>query len=286
LSDLQKKEISEILERIEKENGSQMVLVIVPTTKPETIEQYSMRLAEKTGIGREEVDDGVLLLLAKEDRRVRIEVGYGLEGAIPDARAHRIIDTVMIPEFKAGSYFLGLRNGILALEKLIKNEPLPETKPASKAPEISTWEYYFYDVCFYWSWITYGIAALLGWYAAKSERYGWMLIWALVAGMHAPALWLFTHGFFAVYSYIPRLILTLFAFHIPYWMAGGKTPEWARSSSGSGRSWSSSSGSSFRSFSSSSFSSRSSSSSFSSGSSSSFSGGGGSFGGGGSSGSW
>ncbi|MCB1169611.1 MAG: TPM domain-containing protein, partial [Leptospiraceae bacterium] len=282
LGDLQEKELSEILERIEKENGSQVVLVIVSTTKPETIEQYSIRLAEKTGIGRKETDDGVLVLLAKEDRRVRIEVGYGLEGAIPDARAHRIIDTIIIPQFKKGEFYVGLRNGILALEKLIKKEPLPEAKPVARTPEIPAWEYFFYDGWFYWSWITYGIAALLGWYAAKSKRYNWMLIWALLAGMHPPALWLFAEGYFAVHAYIPRLIITLLAFHIPYWLAGGGPVGRRRSgSSGGSRSWSSSSGSSFRSFSGSSFSSRSSSSSFSSGSSSSFSGGGGSFGGGG-----
>jgi uncharacterized protein len=114
------------LETLEKEKGSQVVLLIVESTKPETIEQYSIRVADEWKIGRSDPDDGVLLLVAKSDRKIRIEVGYGLEGAIPDAIAKRIIDNVMVPHFRDGDYFLGIEEGLEAITALIKGEELPE----------------------------------------------------------------------------------------------------------------------------------------------------------------
>ena len=255
LTDLQKQEATEILKRIENENGSQVVLVLVPTTKPETIEQYSLRLAEQEKIGRKDVDDGVLVLLAKNDRRVRIEVGYGLEGAIPDATANRIIDTIMIPEFKKGEFYVGLRNGILALEKQIKKEPLPQPAQEEAIDTGIPWSYYFYELWYYWSWAAYGLVAVMGWYAAKNKKYGWILAWALLIGMHPPILWTFMEGFFIVFPFFPRFLISLFVFHVAYWLSGGKPPA-GSGRSASGRSRSSSSYSpSFSSFSSSSFSS-------------------------------
>ena len=84
-------------------------MLIVPTTQPEDIAQYSIRVVEKWKIGREKVDDGVLVLIAKDDRKLRIEVGYGLEGAIPDLYAKRIISEVISPKFKQGDFYGGLR---------------------------------------------------------------------------------------------------------------------------------------------------------------------------------
>ena len=291
----QKDDITGILERIESANGSQVVLVIVETTKPESIEQYSIRLAESAGIGRQDSDDGVLLLVAKADRRVRIEVGYGLEGNIPDATANRIIDTKIIPEFKKGNFYLGLKNGVLAIEEKIAAEPVGDSSSDDNYEESSSsagdfWLYLFYDFIHYWFWIVYGIAAILGWIAAKTKKYTLYLIWALLIGVHPPAFWVFMEGFFFFEPFLWRFFISLFAFHIPFWLAGGRPPPSSgrRSrSSGSSSSYSPS----FSSFSSSSSSSRSSSSSSSSSyssssSSSSFSGGGGSFGGGGASGSW
>ena len=112
----------------EKAKGSQIALLIVPSTQPETIEQYSMRVAEAWQLGRKGVDDGVLLLIAKNDRALRIEVGYGLEGAVPDAMAKRIIAEIIAPRFKQGHFADGINAGIEALIKLIQGEPLPLPK--------------------------------------------------------------------------------------------------------------------------------------------------------------
>ena len=86
----------------EARKGSQIAVLIVPTTQPETFEQYSIRVAEAWKLGRRGVNDGVLLLVAKDDRGVRIEVGYGLEGALPDVIANRITDQVIVPRFRSG----------------------------------------------------------------------------------------------------------------------------------------------------------------------------------------
>ena len=120
------------LAQLEQAKGSQIAILIVPTTEPETIEQFSIRVVEQWKLGRKKVDDGVLLLVAKDDRTVRIEVGYGLEGAIPDAIANRIIDEYIVPAFKAGDFFGGIDQAVQKLTGLIQGEPLPERAPGSE----------------------------------------------------------------------------------------------------------------------------------------------------------
>lgn len=114
------------LREFEQRKGSQIAILLVPTTEPETIEQYSIRVAERWQLGRRGVDDGLLLLVAKEDRAVRIEVGYGLEGALPDVIANRITDQVIVPRFREGDYFGGLSQGIERIVAVLEGEPLPE----------------------------------------------------------------------------------------------------------------------------------------------------------------
>lgn len=114
------------LAELEARKGSQIVVLLVPTTRPEAIEQYSMRVVEAWKPGRKGVDDGVLLLVASEDRAVRIEVGYGLEGAIPDAAANRIIDEFILPSFRQGDFAGGIAAGVDRLIGLIDGEALPE----------------------------------------------------------------------------------------------------------------------------------------------------------------
>lgn len=116
------------LTAFEKIKGSQIAILIVPTTQPETIEQYSMRVAETWKLGREGVDDGLLLLIAKNDRSLRLEVGYGLEGALPDAIAKRIITEIITPHFKQGHFAEGINAGVDAILGVIKGEPLPPPK--------------------------------------------------------------------------------------------------------------------------------------------------------------
>ena len=107
------------LQALEARNGSQIAVLMVPTTQPETIEQYSIRVAEAWKLGKKGVDNGLLLLVAKDDRKVRIEVGYGLEGVIPDVVAHRVIDETITPLFKDGEYMRGIVSGLFRLEALI-----------------------------------------------------------------------------------------------------------------------------------------------------------------------
>jgi len=120
------------LTAFEGEKGAQIAVLIVPTVKPETVEQYALRVVEATKLGRRGTDDGALLLVAKEDRKLRIEVGYGLEGALNDATAKRIISETIGPRFKQGDYYGGIDAGVDAMIKVIGGEPLPA--PRSDPP--------------------------------------------------------------------------------------------------------------------------------------------------------
>ena len=113
------------LKKLEDQKGSQLVVLILPTTGDETIEQFGIRLAEDWKIGRKDVDDGAILIIAKNDRKLRIEVGYGLEGVIPDAYAKRIIEQIIVPQFKTGDFYHGIDQGVDALISLINGEELP-----------------------------------------------------------------------------------------------------------------------------------------------------------------
>lgn len=113
------------LAALEKAKGSQVVVLMVPTTQPDDLEGYSLKVAESNKVGREGPDDGVLLLLAKNDRRVRIEVGYGLEGALPDAIASRIIREYMAPKLRANDYYGGIDEALNAITQIVQGEALP-----------------------------------------------------------------------------------------------------------------------------------------------------------------
>ena len=117
------------LAELESQKGSQIAVLIVPTTQPEEIEQYSIRVADAWKTGRKNVDDGAILLVAKNDRRVRIEVGKGLEGAMPDAIANRIIDENITPRFKAGDFDGGVEAGVDKMIAVVNGEALPPPDP-------------------------------------------------------------------------------------------------------------------------------------------------------------
>jgi len=114
------------LRAFEQSKGSQVAVLIVPTTQPEEIEQYSIRVVEQWKLGRKKVDDGVIVVVALNDRKVRIEVGYGLEGALPDATANRIIQGDIVPQFRRGDYYGGISTGVDRILRVIEGEPLPE----------------------------------------------------------------------------------------------------------------------------------------------------------------
>jgi uncharacterized protein len=121
------------LTALEQRKGSQLAVLVVPTTQPEEIEQYSIRVVDAWKLGRKNVDDGALLIVAKDDHRVRIEVGRGLEGVIPDAVAARVIREYIAPKFRTGDYYGGIHDATIAMTKLVDGEQLPP--PLNKDPK-------------------------------------------------------------------------------------------------------------------------------------------------------
>jgi uncharacterized protein len=244
--------LSQTLKGLEARKGSQIAVLIVPTTAPETIEQYSIRVAEAWKIGRKKIDDGALLVVAKDDHRLRIEVGYGLEGALNDVTAKRIIDEIITPKFRSGDFSGGISAGIARMIRIIDGEPLPAPVPQQSWEGSGDVQDLFNPVLIFAVFIAGGfLRKLLG-----------TLIGSVVAGGVVGLLAWFIVGTLAL-SLIAAIIAFLFNIFA----------DSIASSSGGNSGWSSSGGGG----------------SFSGGSSSSsggFSGGGGSFGGGGASGSW
>jgi uncharacterized protein len=113
------------LQEFETRKGSQLAVLLVATTAPEPVEQYALRVAEQWKIGRKKVDDGAILVVAKDDRALRIEVGYGLEGVLNDATAKRIISEVIVPRFREGEFYVGINAGLDRMMRVIDGEPLP-----------------------------------------------------------------------------------------------------------------------------------------------------------------
>src|SRR5436190_9221791 len=122
--------LTQTLTDLETRKGSQIAVLIVPTTEGEAIEQFSIRVAEAWKIGRKKIDDGALLVIAKNDRHLRIEVGYGLEGALTDATTKRIIDEEITPKFKSGDFAGGISAGVNRMIRVVNGEKLPAPEPA------------------------------------------------------------------------------------------------------------------------------------------------------------
>jgi uncharacterized protein len=141
---------------LQQRKGSQLQILIVPSTRPEDIAQYTTRVFEQWGIGRKGVDDGVLLVVARDDRRVRIEPGYGLEGAIPDAIANRVIQEYLVPRFRNDDYAGGIAEATAVLVRLIDGEPLPAPVASNREPDGGN--------------ATFGIALFIGGFAAVLVR--------------------------------------------------------------------------------------------------------------------
>jgi uncharacterized protein len=246
------------LRDLETRKGSQVAVLIVPTTEPETIEQFSLRVAEAWKIGRKKVDDGALLVIAKNDRKLRIEVGYGLEGSLTDVTARRIIDEVITPKFRSGDFAGGIDAGVDRMIGVINGEALPSPQPqASHGVDLDIDSIAsFAPMAFFGAIFLSGVLRTLFGRLLGSLGTGGaigILTWVVLGSMTL-----------ALLSSIAGVVIAF--------IAGGSasTIPWARGGRGSSSSGSSSSG-------------------WSSGSSSdsgSFSGGGGSFGGGGASGSW
>ncbi len=131
LSSQQQATLEQTLAEFEKRKGAQIAVLMLPTTQPDSVEQYAVRVEEVWKLGRKGIDDSALLVVAKDDRKLRIEVGYGLEGVLNDAIAKRIIADDITPRFKQGDFYGGISAGVERMLKVIDGEPLPPPKAAS-----------------------------------------------------------------------------------------------------------------------------------------------------------
>ena len=135
LSAQQKGALEQSLAEFETRKGAQIAVLLLPTTQPETIEQYAVRVQESWKLGRKGVDDGVLLVVAKDERKLHIETGYGLEGILPDAVAKRIIEDDIVPRFKQNDYYGGIRAGVDRIMRVVEGEKLPPPIARSAHPQ-------------------------------------------------------------------------------------------------------------------------------------------------------
>jgi uncharacterized protein len=249
--------LTQKLTDLETRKGSQIAVLIVPTTDGEAIEPFSLRVAEAWKIGRKKIDDGALLVIAKNDRRLRIEVGYGLEGALTDVTTKRIIDEDITPKFKAGDFGGGVAAGVDKMVRVVDGEKLLEPEPPhwqdsqSFDPSDLFNPFLIIPAIFFGGLLRSLMGRLLGSVAAGALTA--LIAWFLVGSVMAAVI-------VGVIASIFVLISDGFTSAGPG--RRGSTGGW---SGGSGGSWSSGGSSS---------------------SSGGFSGGGGSFGGGGASGSW
>ncbi|MEO5574465.1 MAG: YgcG family protein [Gammaproteobacteria bacterium] len=204
LSAQQKASLEQTLQTFEAAKGSQIAVLMVPTTEPETVEQYALRVAEQWKLGRKGVDDGVLLLIAKDDRAMRIEVGYGLEGALNDATAKRIIAEIITPHFKQNDFFTGIQAGVQALINVAQGEalPAPVARASSNAAKNDTSIGQLLPLAFLLAFIVAPILrGVIGRFPAS------VATGALASGL----IWLFMGSlFFAVVIGILALIFSLF----------------------------------------------------------------------------
>lgn len=124
----QKATLEQTLQSFETKKGTQLAVLIIPSTAPEPIEQYALRVAEQWKLGRKKTDDGAILVVAKNDRALRIEVGYGLEGALNDAVSKRIISEIITPRFQQSDFYGGITAGIGQIIRVVDGETLPPRK--------------------------------------------------------------------------------------------------------------------------------------------------------------
>ena len=126
LSAEQQATLEQTLTAFEARKGSQIAVLVLGSTAPEAIEPFALRVAEKWKLGRKKVDDGAILVVAKDDRALRIEVGYGLEGALSDATSKRIISDTILPRFQQQDFNGGITAGVDQIIRVVDGEPLPE----------------------------------------------------------------------------------------------------------------------------------------------------------------
>jgi len=258
--------VEETLAALENDTGAQMAVLTVPSLEGENLEDFSLRVAETWGLGRKEHDDGVLFLIARDDRKMRLEVGYGLESRLPDALCGRILDNVVRPEFRAGRFGDGIEQAVNLVATAVRGEAVdvPESDAGGSGGEQMPWFARLIGLTLFTVVVgTFSIVALFG-----KGCQGWFL-WAFLIPFWTAFPAALIHPYAAGVTFLgwvigfPILKLLLHKSTIgKSWLKAH--PGWTKFATSSGHSggggWSSSGGG--------------------------FSGGGGSFGGGGSSSSW
>lgn len=264
LTDSQRRALEDKLAAFERERGSQVVVLLVRTTAPEDIADYTQRLGDAWKIGRQEVGDGVLLVVAKDDRTLRIATAKAVEGAIPDLIAHRIIEGAITPRFKQGDFYAGLDAGVDQILARLKGEELPLPPAQAAAGQGVNWEELLIFIGFAAPVITRVLRGILG------RTLGSLAATGIVGGI----AWSFTGSvFIALAAALLAGVMGLLMARLPRGGGGPKGPGggWGGGGFGGGSGGGFSSGGSSRD---------------SDGGGGFSSGGGGNFGGGGSSGRW
>jgi uncharacterized protein len=217
--------LTQRLKNLEARKGSQIAVLMVPTTAPEGIEQYSIRVAEAWKIGRKKIDDGALLVIAKNDRKLRIEVGYGLEGALNDATAARIIEEVITPRFRSGDFAGGVSAGVDRIIRVIDGEALPAPAPRQSSGSSSSFDPFNPFVLF----------ALLVVGAIMRTTLGRLLGSVATGGVVAALAWFIAGSLAAsIIAGVIVFIFTMFADSIAWTGGGGSySPSGGSSSGGS-----------------------------------------------------
>jgi uncharacterized protein len=166
----QKADLAKLIADERTATGNQIGVLMIPSLQDEALEDYSIEVARGWGIGSKERNNGVLLLVVKNDRRIRIEVGYGLEGALTDIRSGQIIRDRMAPEFRQGKYYEGIRSGLQGIVAAIHNEkdPALRTEPQKTSPNIP-WEIVFFAIFFVPGWIASMLARTKSWWAGGTH---------------------------------------------------------------------------------------------------------------------
>ena len=167
------------LAQLERDTGHQVAVLTIPTLDGEDIEGFSIRVAESWKIGKKGFDDGVILVVAIKDRKLRLEVGYGVEGLLPDATAKRITADYIVPHFRSQDYGGGIVAGIDAVQKILRKEPLPESarKKQSRSPGLNSIAMLA---------ITFGILGLMGFASATNRQKSGL--WG-TRGRRGPTFW-------------------------------------------------------------------------------------------------
>jgi uncharacterized protein len=228
LSPGERAEMESQIRNLQKETGAQVQVLVLDSVSPESIEQFSIRLGDTWKLGRSKVDDGVILLVALKDRQVRIEVGYGLEGAIPDAIANRIIQNSMVPKFQEGKFGSGIRSGLDDIEKLIRGEALPA--PTGEVRNTTGGGKTLSPV----ELVLGGVGLLLG-FILKIASLGWAGFLAMLALFTAGG---FLAGMGILQAFVQGLIFAGFAMAFFYGKAGSGFGGGSGWSGGGGGGWS------------------------------------------------